>query len=302
MSSRLPSLLLVPLLLSVGCAHLNAPPQPARYTGPVVDLHTHVHFGEGYGQTDASHPAGTQALLGLAAQAHVEKSGIIVMAPRGNLPATRALNDKVIAAARAGNGRLFAIASVHPDDGVEALTEMERLRAQDVRILKLHPNTQRFDVGSPAVDAVVQKAGELGLVLLFDGYSPFDAGQPGKFTLLALKHPKARIVLAHMGGPGFHDLALFGILRQFPYYQRNLWFDLSATAHFFVDSPYEEQLVWIARKIGTDRILFGSDWPVDTPAHAVEDCQRLGFTEAEQREIFHTNALRLLGMEPEPAR
>jgi predicted TIM-barrel fold metal-dependent hydrolase len=241
---------------------------------------------------------GTEALLGLDAQANVEKSGIIVMAPRGDLPATRALNDKVIAAARASNGRLFPIASVHPDDGAEALAEMERLRAQDVRILKLHPNTQHFDVGSPAVEAVVKKAAELGLVLLFDGYSPFDADQTGKFTLLAVKNPEARIVLAHMGGPGFHDMALFGILRQFPYYQRNLWFDLSATAHFYVDSPYEEQLAWVARKIGTDRILFGSDWPVDTPAHAVEDCQRLGFTEAEQRELFYTNALQLLGMEP----
>jgi hypothetical protein len=108
-------LLLVPLLLAVGCIHI--PPPPARYTGPVVDMHTHVHFGDGYGQTEADHPAGTEALLGLAAQAHVEKSGVIVMAPRGNLPVTRALNDKVIATARASNGRLFAIASVHPDDG-----------------------------------------------------------------------------------------------------------------------------------------------------------------------------------------
>ncbi len=47
---------------------------------------------------------------------------------------------------------------------------------------------------------------------------------------------------------------------RFPYYTRNLWFDLSATAHFFADSPYEEQLVWVARQIGTDRLLFGSDW------------------------------------------
>jgi len=64
-------------------------------------------------------------------------------------------------------------------------------------------------------------------------------------------------------------MALFGLIRRFPYYQRNLWFALSATAHFLVDSLYEEQLVWVARKIGTDRILFGSDWPVETPAYTV---------------------------------
>lgn len=32
---------------------------------------------------------------------------------------------------------------------------------------------------------------------------------------------------------------------------------------------------------------------------AVEDYQQLGFTEAEQRELFHTHALQLLGMKPE---
>ena len=291
---------LLPLLFlfSVNCAHPPAhPPPPARYTGPVIDVHTHVQF-DGVGQVDASHPTGTDALLGLTAQAHVAKAGIIVMVRKGDMAATRALNDKVIAAAKASNGRLFPVASVHPEDGDEALAEMERLRAQDVRLLKLHPNTQRFDVSSPAVAAVVKKAGELGLVLLFDGYSPFDADQTGKFTLLALRNPKTQLVLAHMGGPNFHEMFQFGMIRKFPYYARNVWFDLSATAHFFADSPYEEQLVWVARQIGTDRILFGSDWPVDTPAHAVEDIQRLGFTQAEQEEIFHTNATRLLGLEP----
>jgi uncharacterized protein len=47
-----------------------------------------------------------------------------------------------------------------------------------------------------------------------------------------------------------------------------------------------------------DRVLFGSDYPVDTPAHAIEDIRRLGFTAAEQRRILHDNAAELLGFEP----
>jgi predicted TIM-barrel fold metal-dependent hydrolase len=34
-------------------------------------------------------------------------------------------------------------------------------------------------------------------------------------------------------------------------------------------------------------------------SYAEEDFPRLGFTEAEQRDIFHTNALQLLGMGPD---
>ena len=186
------------------------------------------------------------------------------------------------------------MASVHPGDGKDALDELTRLAGLGVRVIKLHPNTQKFDVGAPEVAAVVERAAELALVVLFDGYSPFDANQPGKFAILAITHPKARIVLAHIGGPKFDDMILFAMLRQFSYYQRNVWFDLSATAHTFVDSPYEDQLVWATRAIGTDRILFGSDYPVEVPAHAVEDLMRLGYSTAEQQQILHDNAAALL--------
>jgi hypothetical protein len=42
--------------------------------------------------------------------------------------------------------------------------------------LKLHPNTQAFDVADPAVHEVVARATEHGLPVLFDAYSPWAAG------------------------------------------------------------------------------------------------------------------------------
>jgi uncharacterized protein len=43
-----------------------------------------------------------------------------------------------------------------------------------------------------------------------------------------------------------------------------------------------------------DRILFGSDWPVDTPAAAVDAVRRLGLDPKEQALVFHDNAAALL--------
>ena len=162
-----------------------------------------------------------------------------------------------------------------------------------MRVVKLHPNSQKFDVGSPEVKAVVAKAAELHLVLLFDGYSPFDADQNGKFLML-IEHPTARMVLAHAGAPRFLEMSIFGMLRKFSYYKRNVWFDLSMIAHIFADSPYEDELVWVTRLIGTDRMLFGSDYPVDSPSHAIADLMRLGYTAEEQQQILHDNAAALL--------
>lgn len=282
--------------MACGARQPGATGGPAeRYRGPVIDIHAHLFTAEELASSaPAGTPAGVEGLRALDDQAGVTRSALIVMARRGDLAATRAQNDHVIAEAAHSGGRFFAVASVHPLDGAGALDELTRLAAAGVRIIKLHPNTQQFDVGAPEVEAVAARAGELGLVLLFDGYSPFDANETGKFLLLAVKQPRARIIIAHIGGPRFHEMALFAMVKVFPYYHNNVWFDLSATSHLFAGSPYEAELRWLARQLGTDRILFGSDFPVDRPAHAVDDVARLGFTAAEQRQIFHDNAEALL--------
>lgn len=283
------------LLMACGSATPAVPTSapPERYRGPIIDIHAHLVPPGELASFGLDRP-GDPDLAVLDQQAGIARSSLIVIARKGDLDATRKLNDGVIAAARGSGGRFIAVASVHPGDGKGALDELARLASAGVRVVKLHPNTQRFDVGAPEVAAVADKAGELGLVLLFDGFSPFDANQTGKLLILAITHPKARIIIAHIGGPRFDEMAMFGMVKPFRYYANNVWFDLSATSHTFVDSPYRAQLVWIARLIGTDRILFGSDYPVDLPAHAVDDYVRLGFTVAEQRQIFHDNADALL--------
>ena len=48
------------------------------------------------------------------------------------------------------------------------------------------------------------------------------------------------------------------------------------------------------RKIGIDRVVFGSDYPIDDPLTAVPPSHELGFTDEEQAAILHDNAAALL--------
>jgi predicted TIM-barrel fold metal-dependent hydrolase len=93
-----------------------------------------------------------------------------------------------------------------------------------------------------------------------------------------------------MGGIRFDDVLVFRVLELYPFYPRNVWFDLSGVASLYVDSPYAEQLRWICRQVGTDRILFGSDFPLTGLASALEAVRRLGFTRMEEQQILHDNA------------
>ena len=63
----------------------------------------------------------------------------------------------------------------------------------------------------------------------------------------------------------------------------------------FANSPFAEQLSWVLRKVGTDRLIFGSDYPLDDPLGAIEAVGQLGFAEPELQAILHDNAAGLLG-------
>ncbi|MGY4396122.1 putative TIM-barrel fold metal-dependent hydrolase [Sphingomonas sp. UYAg733] len=272
---------------------VSASAKTTDYSGPIIDAHAHLRLGE-KDALSKTHPIGTDALRKLDDQTGVSMSALIVIAKRGQIAETRKANDAVIAAA-AGAGRFYAVPSVHPLDGADAFKELDRLAGLGVREIKLHPNTQNFDVGDPAVAALVEHAGNLNLVLLFDSYKPWDTSEVGKFLLLAAQFPKTRLVLAHMGFSQFRETIAFATLQKIGM-GGNVWFDLSAIGTAYVDSPMKPELLWTIRQIGISQFLFGSDWPVDTPAAAVAAIRHFGFTPAEQRAVFHDNAARLLGL------
>ena len=266
----------------------------AGYHGPIIDAHAHIRFTD----DDALKPdqgKGTAPIAAIDDEAGVTQSALIVIARAGQMDKTRAQNDAVIAAAKAGNGRFYPVASVHPADSANAMAELDRMAAAGVKVIKLHPNTQNFDVADPAVAAVVQHCGEKGLIVLFDSYKPWDLSEMGKFLVLAVKHPQTKLILAHMGFSTFREAVMYAQLPKLGMAQ-NVYFDLSAIAAIYANSPVQPELVWTIRKVGVDHFLFGSDWPVDTPAVAEKAVRDLGFTANEQKMIFHDNAAKLIGL------
>jgi len=262
------------------------------YRGPIIDWHAHIRLGSSDAVKEEQ-GIGTAPIRALDDAAGVTESALIVIARKGVLEATRAQNDAVIAAAKNSGGRFYPVASVHPLDGAAALDELDRLASLGVKVIKLHPNTQNFDVADPAVAKIVERCTERNLIILFDSYKPWDLSEMGKFVLLAATHPRARMVLAHMGLTSFREALTFAQIRKLNI-ATNVYFDLSAIAVTYAESPVRPELVWTMRKIGIDRFLFGSDWPVDTPAVAEAAVRHLGLSVSEQRRIFHDNAAELL--------
>jgi uncharacterized protein len=262
------------------------------YEGPIIDAHAHPTFGPQ-----------EQAIVGAPAPKEyretVNGTGIthataIAVAPAGDLEGTRTRNDAVLTLSADSGGFFSPVCSVHPADGEEALAELDRVAAAGSRWLKLHPLIQGLDITDPAVITVVTHAAGLGLPVLFHADFPVDPAEPGKFVKLALSSPQAQLILAHAHGPSFSHLLVYHQLARYPWWQRRVWVDLSGTVSLLADSPYAEQFVWTLRKLGMDRVLFGSNYPVDDPLEAIEAMHKLGLTDAELQAVMHDNAAALL--------
>lgn len=262
------------------------------YDGSIIDAHTHPMLDPESRIVAVPHPP--EAYRALVENSQVTRAAALTIAPRDDLDRTRSRNDALLELARDSGDFFFPVCSVHPADGVSALREIDRVAAEGTAWLKLHPNMQRFDVADLAVLNVVRHAAELGLPVLFDAYSPWDANQPGKFVNLAMAVPGARLILAHAHGPRFPQLLFYDILDRYPSWGRNVWIDISVTGPMLSGGPFAEQFTWVLRKVGADRVVFGSDYPLDDPLTAIRAVMELGFTDAELAAIMYDNAAALL--------
>jgi predicted TIM-barrel fold metal-dependent hydrolase len=258
---------------------------------PVFDVHVHLRDGE----------TSLRAYQADIKTAGLELQGLGAMwfggphqALQGELDKIRAGNDSVIALA-AKYPQVMPIATVHPYDGPAALAELARVATAGVRVLKLHAHTQRFDVADPRVEALVRKAGELGVIVLMDNANILP-GDSEKLFNLVVRVPKTKFILAHIGGMNFRFWNIVALARTADGFgMDNLNFDISGTVLMAADSPLEAEFVWTLRNVGIDHVLIGSDYPQMGLGKTVDALERLDLTAEEKGKIRSGNARRLFG-------
>jgi predicted TIM-barrel fold metal-dependent hydrolase len=215
-------------------------------------------------------------------------------AAQGDPAKIRASNDALIAMA-AKHPTVIPIVTVHPYDGAAALEELSRVAARGVKVLKIHPHTQKFDAGDPRVLALAQHAGTLGIVVLMDNANILP-GDSEKLFNLAVQAPKTKFIFAHMGAANFRFWNILALARTADnFFADNIYFDVSGTVQLVADSPIEAEFVWTLRNVGVDHVLMGSDYPQMSLGKMVDALGRLGLTADETRKILSGNARKLFG-------
>jgi predicted TIM-barrel fold metal-dependent hydrolase len=203
-------------------------------------------------------------------------------------------NDEVASLVAEYPDRLVGIASAdisRPMDGVREFRRAVRdLGFRGLRLLPwlwgLPPDDRRY---YPFYAECI----ELGVPFCLQvGHTgPLMSSEPGRpipyLEHVALEFPELVIVAGHIGAPWTQEI--ISLATKFP----NVYIDTSA----YKAGRYPPDFVEFLRGRGAKKVLFGSNYPMLTPAQCLEDLERLGLDPDAEERFLCANARQVFGLD-----
>ncbi len=187
-------------------------------------------------------------------------------------------------------------ATLFPEPGVERYVR-EAVDA-GARVFKAHVQVGAYDPGDPLLDPAWGALAEAGVPVVMhcgSGPSPGKHTGPGPVAGLLARHPRLRLVVAHLGMPEYEDFLDLA--------ERYEEVRLDTTMAFtdFTErlAPFPDRARDRLAGLG-DRVLLGSDFPnIPYPyAHQLHALERLGLGDAWLRAVCWENGARLFSIAP----
>ncbi|MDD7700430.1 MAG: amidohydrolase family protein [Eubacteriales bacterium] len=273
---------------------------------PVFDIHTHP-----YPPALAARAVGNlEAFYGFRAEgdgtyedlaAHAAAAGVrgflffsVATTPH-QVPKINDTIAALVARSQKEDGFLAAgFAAMHPDFP-DMEKELDRALSLGLRGVKMHPDLQKVAIDDPRMRRLCALLSERGMPLYLhmgDSRPEYRYSEAARLCRVKKEFPGLTVVAAHLGG--YYAWEGAECLAGIP----GLWFDTSST--LWALPP--ERAAALIRRFGTDRVMFGTDYPVKEPAGEIARFLALpGFSEPEKRAVLYDNALRFLGLSPEKA-
>lgn len=158
--------------------------------------------------------------------------------------------------------------------------EIEYIRNSGLNGIKLHPDTQQFPIDDARLFPIYESLQNGFPILVHCGDKRYDYSHPRRLRRVLDLFPQLRIIAAHLGGWSVYDEAV-ELLKD-----ANCYFDISSCMGFLSPKQMEKYI----NAYGTDRILFGSDFPIGDPVKEVESFLRINLTTDEREKIAFRNA------------
>lgn len=165
--------------------------------------------------------------------------------------------------------------------------ELDRIVELGLKGMKFHPVFQGFCIDDEKMFPIYERIEGRLPVLMHMGDKNNDLATPKRLIKMLEHFPKMTVIAAHMGGFGEWSEAEKYIIGNDKY---DIYVDTSSSIRF-LEPSYTAELI---RRHGTDRVLFGTDYPLSLHQFELSVFDKVPLTEDEAEQILWKNAYRLL--------
>jgi predicted TIM-barrel fold metal-dependent hydrolase len=204
-------------------------------------------------------------------------------------------NDYILDSVSRYPTRLVGFCAIQPRAGDAAIAELERCAKAGAKgIGELRSDMQGFNLADrttmkPVVDAALKH----DLIFLTHSSEPVGHEYSGKGSItpdilysFITKFPNLKLVCAHWGG----GLPFYALMPEVAEALANVFFDTAATVFLYKPEIFER----VSQIIGSDKILFGSDYPLMHQNRVLAQIQASQLPEEDKARILGANAQKLL--------
>lgn len=204
-------------------------------------------------------------------------------------------NDYLMEAVSKYPKRIIGFCAIQPLAQDKAIAELERCAKGGLKgIGELRPDTQGYDMGNVEIMApIAEVAQKYDMIVLPHSSEPVGHIYDGKGDIspkmlyrFISNFPELKVVCAHWGG----GLPFYTLMPEVKKVLGNTYFDTAASPYLYGNDIF----AIISQIAGTDKILFGSDFPLIKQRRIVKDVQSLDLSDQAKKAILGENARSLL--------
>lgn len=258
----------------------------------IIDFHTHV-YPDAIADKAAQSVRKFYEIPGLSLDGKVStllregtKAGVdkFLILPVSLSPdRTRHINQYILSQL-AQESRFVGFGTVHAGQA-DLMDEVDFITGSSLRGIKMHPDSQQFDIDDPRLLPMYEAVQGKLPVMLHAGDPRYDYSHPARIRNIMRQFPQLQVIAAHFGGYRLYETA-YECLREFD----NCYFDTSSSLMFMEPGIAEDFI----NRYGAERFLYGTDYPMWDPAEEWERFTRLGLTAEQKEQIAHKTAEALL--------
>lgn len=164
--------------------------------------------------------------------------------------------------------------------------EIKRIKEKGLMGIKLHPDTQNFAIDDERMFPIYEELQGKMPFLIHCGDRKSDLSHPRRLRKIIEMFPKLTVIGAHLGGWSRWEEAQENLR------DKDCFVDASSCMMFL---PLEKVTEYI-RGFGSERVLYGTDFPLWSIESEVENFWKLKLTQSEFENIAYKNAENLFGI------